>query len=109
MKAVRLPVSLCRANCPQCGLPTDFKVFESGPGGDFSTFLGAATGTLYRLDLAKAYHLKIPESALLAEAEKNEGRLIRVPDELGCKICGTVFSARSILIDREEIVESYEL
>jgi hypothetical protein len=90
-------------------MPTEFKMFESGVGGDFSTFVGAATGTLYRLDLAKVHYQKISEASLLAEAEKKEGMLSRVPEEIRCKICGTVFSARFIPIDGEEIIEAYEL
>lgn len=84
-------------------------MFESGPGGDFSTFVGSATGSLYRLDLGKVYYQKIPELSLLAEAEKKEGKLTRVPEEIRCKICGTVFSACSISIDGEEMIEAYEL
>ena len=84
-------------------------MFESGPGGDFSTFVGAATGAVYRLELGKVHYQKIPEATLLAEAEKKEGRLVRVPEKIRCKICGTVFSARSISIDGEEIIEAYEL
>lgn len=84
-------------------------MFESGVGGDFSTFVGGATGKIYRLDLAKVHYQKIPESKLLAEAEQKEGKLSRVPEEIRCKICGTVFSARWIPIDGEEIIEAYEL
>ncbi len=84
-------------------------MFESGVGGDFSTFVGAVTGTIYRLDLGKVHYQKIPEATLLAEAEKKEGKLSRMPEEITCKICGTVFSARSIPVDGEEIVEAYEL
>lgn len=109
MQPARLLISLCHANCPTCSLPTEFQMFESGPGGDFSTFVGAATGTIYRLDLWKVHVGKVPEASLLAEAEKKEGRLVRVPEELRCKICGTVFSARSMPIDGEEVIEAYEL
>ena len=84
-------------------------MFESGAGGDFSTFVGAASGTIYRLDLGKVHYQSIPESSLLAEAEKKEGKLIRVPEEIRCKICGTAFSARSIPSDGEELTEAYEL
>jgi len=84
-------------------------MFESGVGGDFSTFVGAATGTIYRLDLAKVHFQNISESSLLAEAEKKEGRLRRLPEEIRCKICGTEFSARSVPIDGEEFIEAYEL
>lgn len=84
-------------------------MFESGGGGDFSTFVGAATGTIYRLDLGKVHYQKIPESSLLAEADKKEGKLIRVPEEVRCKICGTVFSGHTIGVDGEEVIEAYEL
>jgi len=85
-------------------------MFESGGGGDFSTFVGAATGALYRLDLGKVHYQKIPEAELLAEAQKREGSLTRIPEELRCKICGTAFSADgTIPVEGEEIVEAYEL
>jgi hypothetical protein len=84
-------------------------MFESGPGGNFSTFVGVATGAIYRLNLGKVHYQKIPEASLLAEAEKKEGKLSRVPEEIRCKICGTVFSARSVPVDGEEIIEAYEL
>jgi len=90
-------------------LPTEFKMFESGPGGDYSTFVGAATGAIYRLDLGKVHYQKIPEASLLSEAQKKEGGLRRLPEELACKICGAVFSASSIPIDGEEVIEAYEL
>jgi hypothetical protein len=110
MKLSRLPVLLTHARCAKCGLPTDFRIFESGTGGDFSTFVGAATGALYRLDLGKVHYQKIPEAELLAEAQKREGRLTRIPEELRCKVCGTAFSADgTMLIEGEEIVEAYEL
>ena len=84
-------------------------MFESGAGGDFSTFVGTTTGAIYRLDLAKAHYQKIPEASLLADAQKKEGSLSRMPEEIRCKICGAIFSARSIPIDGEEVIEAYEL
>ena len=84
-------------------------MFESGAGGDFATYVGAATGAVYRLDLAKVHYQKLSMTSLLAEAEKKEGRLSPVPDEIRCKVCGTVFAARSIPIDGEEVIEAYEL
>jgi hypothetical protein len=84
-------------------------MFESGVGGDFATYVGAASGSIYRLDLAKLHYQGISAASLLAVAEKKEGRLSRVPEEITCKICGTIFSARSIPVEGEEIVEAYEL
>jgi rubredoxin len=101
---------LCHANCPKCGMPTDqFMMFESGPGGDFETYVGATSGTLYRLDLGKVHYQKLSREDLLADAFKKETRLICIPKELSCKICGTVFSATNIPIDGEEIVDAFEV
>ncbi|MDP3070110.1 MAG: hypothetical protein Q8N18_07455 [Opitutaceae bacterium] len=84
-------------------------MFESGAGGDFSTFVGAATGAIYRLDLGKVHYQKLPEASLLADAQKKEGSLSRMPEEVRCKGCGTVFSASTIPVDGEEVIEAYEL
>ena len=39
MRKNRLLISICHANCPKCSLPVDFKMFESGLGGDFETYV----------------------------------------------------------------------
>ena len=90
-------------------MPTEFRMFESGMGGDFATYLGAATGSIYRLDLGKIYYQKISLESLLKPAEMKEGSLRRFPEEITCKICGTVFTAQSIGVDSEEIIDAYEL
>jgi hypothetical protein len=84
-------------------------MFESGPGGDFATYVGGVTGSIYRLDLGKVHYQGASVESLLSPAEKKEGNLRRVPEEIRCKICGTVFSARWIPIDGEEWIEAYEL
>jgi len=84
-------------------------MFESGPGGDFETYVGATSGTLYRLDLGKVHYQKMSRDGLLEDALTKETRLIHIPKELRCKICGAVFSATNIPIDGEEIVDAYEL
>ena len=84
-------------------------MFESGPGGDFSTYVGEATGAIYWLDLAKVHHQGASVESFLSSAEKREGSLRHVPKELRCKICGTVFSALSIPIDGEEFIDANEL
>lgn len=109
MKAARLTISLCHANCPTCGLPTELRLFESGPGGDFATFVGAASGAVYRLDLGKLHRMRIPMASLLAEAERTQGRLVRADEGVRCKICRAEFSPRSIMVDGEEIVDAFEL
>lgn len=110
MRLNRLPALLCHADCPKCGMPTDqFKMFESGLGGDFETYVGATSGRLYRLDLGKVHYQKMSRENILADARKREERLVPIPQELRCKICGTVFTAKNVPIDGEETVDAYEL
>ena len=84
-------------------------MFESGLGGDFETYIGADSGTIYRLDLGQIHYQGASRSDLLAEAIEREGNLICIPKEIRCKICGTIFSATTIPIDGEELVEAYEI
>lgn len=84
-------------------------MFESGLGGDFETYIGAGSGSIYRLDLAKVHYEKKSRADLLSEVREKEGGLTCVPKELRCKICGTEFSAETIPIDGEEIVDAYEI
>ena len=84
-------------------------MFESGPGGDFLTYVGNRTGAVYRLDLRKVHYQRIPLAELLSPAMQREGSLAALPQEIRCKLCGHVFGATSIPIDAEEIVEAYEL
>lgn len=110
MRRNRLPVMICHATCPKCGLPTDeFRMFESGLGGDFETYVGRNSGSLYRLDLGQVHYQGKSRSDLLAEAIEAESELTLVPNELRCKICGAEFSATNIPIDGEETVEAYEI
>jgi len=85
-------------------------MFESGGGGDFSTYIGAKTGTVYRLDLGKIHYQKIPLSKLLSPAIDCEGALLEVPREIKCKICGSALAgAHTIGTDGEEMIEAHEL
>ena len=84
-------------------------MFESGAGGDFATYVGEATGSIYRMDLAKIHYQGISAVDLLAAAQNKEGRLARVPEEIRCRTCGAIFSAQSIPVDGEEVIEAYEL
>ncbi|MGA2788355.1 MAG: hypothetical protein ABSF60_12585 [Verrucomicrobiota bacterium] len=91
-------------------MPTEFKMFESGgPGGDFSTYVGMRTGAFYRLDLGKIHYQGKQLAELLSAALQREGNLVKVPDEIRCKLCGNVFNAVSIPSDGEENVDAYEL
>jgi hypothetical protein len=112
MKLSRLPISRCHANCERCGLPTEFRVFESGPGGDFGTYVGLTTQNLYRLNLNKArYSGKMFNEALSPAIEREgKGEMLReIPTALKCKLCGHVFEPKSYRIDGEEIVDAYDL
>ena len=84
-------------------------MFESGAGGDFATYVGAKTGVFYLLDLGKVHYQGASLTELLAPALQREGSLTKLPDEVRCKLCGNVFSAVSIPVDAEEVVDAYEL
>ena len=84
-------------------------MFESGAGGDFATYQGAATGSIYRLDLAKAHFQGLALNSFLSPLEEKEGRLLRIPEEIRCKICGSIFSTSSVMVDGEEVVDAFDL
>ncbi len=97
-------VSLCTANCPTCRILTDFLMFESGAGGDFETYVGNATGTLYRLDMTGVMYLGKTVSGLLAPAIEREGgvdNLRKIPEQVRCKSCGSVFAADQCRIETD--------
>ena len=84
-------------------------MFESGPGGDFSTYIGKRSGNYYRLNLAKINYLHQKIADLLQPAIDKEGALQKLPDELLCKNCGAMFSPNSIHVDSEETIDAVEL
>jgi hypothetical protein len=108
MKATRLPISICHANCPKCNLPTEFKMFESGAGGDFETYVGEKSASIYRVNLGQIGYLNKKINELLKPALEREGSLRKVPDQLRCKVCGSIFFGRA-MIDGDEIIEAFEL
>lgn len=112
MRQLSLPVSLCHANCAKCGLPVEFQYFGSGAGGDFATFLGRTTQNIYRLDLGQIGYLGKSENELLApaiEQERGANNLLRVPEQLNCKFCGTPIATKNYAIDGETNVDAYLL
>ncbi len=91
-------------------MPTEFKMFEPGGlGGNFMTYVGTRTGAFFRLDLERAHYQGKTLDELLSSAVQREGSLDKVPDKITCKVCGNVFSAVSIPIDGEEVINAYEL
>ena len=112
MTPTQLPVLLCHATCTRCGHPTEFPVFESGAGGNFATFLGEKTGSLYRVSLGEVQYAGKSMETLLAPAIEREGNstsLRQLPENVLCKVCGNVFSAQSMPIDSETLAAGYEL
>jgi len=110
MNSANVPISRCHINCSSCGLPTEFQFFESGPGGDFATFLGVKTGNFYRLDLAHAHYAAQSKSDLLVPAIELEGgleNLLSIPDQLQCKFCGKVLPNSNIAVDGELTVNAF--
>jgi hypothetical protein len=91
-------------------MPTEFRLFESGPGGDFETYLGVNTGSLYRVDLGQVHYGGKSLLELLTSAFQREGgaeNLLSVPSQLQCKICGKAISAANVAVDGEEIVTAF--
>ena len=87
-------------------------MFESEYGGDFSTYIGLSTNNFYRVNLGQIHYLGKSLDQLLLPAVENEGGtmyLTAIPDQIKCKVCGTVFSAEGCMVDGEEIVDAFEL
>jgi hypothetical protein len=87
-------------------------MFESGPGGDFSTYIGQSTQNIYRVDLGQIHYLGKTLDQLLSSAIESEGgirNLVPIPEQLVCKVCGTVFSAECCMVDGEEVIDAYML
>jgi hypothetical protein len=107
-----LPVSLCHTNCTKCGLAVEFQLFESGAGGDFGTYFGRITQSIYRLDMGQVHYLAKSETELLIPAiEREQGaeNLLRVPEQLNCKYCGTPVATQNCLVDGEANISAYAL
>ena len=91
-------------------MPADFLFFESGAGGEFSTYVGQTTGALYRVDLLQVHYLGKNLLDLLSPVYAREGgpsHLRSALEQLQCRICGSSFSARSITVDGEELVTAF--
>lgn len=87
-------------------------MFESGPGGDFSTYIGQRTHDVYRVNLWQLHYLHKPLSELLSPAIEREGgveNLRHIPMQISCKVCGNVFNAEHCMVDGEEVIDAYEL
>ncbi len=87
-------------------------MFESGPGGDFSTYIGQRTNNIYRVNLGRIQYTGKSLDQLLLPAIEHEGgsnNLTAVPDQIRCKVCGTVFSGERCMIEGEEIIDAVEL
>lgn len=87
-------------------------MFESGPGGDFSTYIGQRTNSIYRVNIGQIRYLNKSLDQLLLPAIEHEGsvaNLMAVPDQVKCKICGTFFRAECCMANGEEIVDAFDL
>jgi hypothetical protein len=109
----RLLISQCHTNCPRCKLPTSFKMFESGAGGDFETYFGDKTESYYRLDLNSVFYEKLDKDQLLSSAihiEEGQQNLRAIPEQVRCEFCKTIFHADTAMIDNDNIqIEAIEL
>jgi hypothetical protein len=111
MKLSRLPISVCHAICTKCGFPSDFKIFESGAGGDFATYVGQRTHDIYRVALEQTQYQNKSLNQILSPAFLREGDLglYLIPDQIKCKVCGNIFKAEQCTVDSEETIDAYEL
>lgn len=91
-------------------MPAEFLFFESGAGGDFSTYVGQNTGDLYRVDLLQVHYLGKTLLDLLSPVYAREGgpnHVRNVLEKIQCRICGNRFSAESVTADGEELVTAF--
>lgn len=112
MKTNMLRISKCHAPCAKCKIENDFLMFESGPGGDFETFIGDKSGNIYRMDMHKVHYLNIESEELLEPAIALEGgndNLRNIPDAVKCKVCGSVSKAVPITFSGYIEVDAIEL
>ncbi len=113
MELNKLPILNFVSNCPTCGLPTSFKMFEpNSPGGEFATYIGQNSGRFYRVDLGDIYYLKKDLKVILApaiETEGGEGKLLEMPKKIKCLFCKKYFKAERLICEGEEFVEAIVL
>lgn len=87
-------------------------MFESGAGGDFKTYIGDFTGTIYRLDMGQVHYLNLSVEKLLKpaiEAEGGEHWLRSIPNQVMCKACKSIFSANTVKLSGETKINAVEL
>lgn len=87
-------------------------MFESGPGGDFSTYIGQSTQNVYRVDPSQIHYLDKTLDQFLSSAVACEGgikNLVPIPEQLTCKVCKIVFAAKGCMVDGEEVIDAYML
>jgi len=109
MEINQLPITVCHTSCPACKLPMDFLMFESGAGGEFSTYIGDTTNTIYRLNLTNARYSDVSTDTLLAPVislENGQDNLREIPNKVICKACSSIFEATNIEFDQEVTVDA---
>jgi len=87
-------------------------MFESESGGDFETYVGDSTNTIYRVDMHKAHYLNLSIEELLKPAVEAEGgahNLRNIPGQVVCKSCNHIFYAAPISVSGDTKVNAVEL
>jgi hypothetical protein len=84
-------------------------MFESGAGGEFQTYIGETSSTIYRIDMTKIYYLNFKLADLLAPAIEIENELRSIPEQVKCKICNSVFKASAIEYSENVTVNAVQL
>jgi hypothetical protein len=108
MKKQATPGSRYQVQCPACGFFVPVVLFQASCH-DFDSYVGTATGTLYRLDRTLIVYGRLAEEDALAPARMREreagGDLVRVRDNVRCQHCPTVFAFDDTCPAPEEPVE----
>jgi len=107
----QMPVSLCTARCPHCGMPTDpFPFFGSDPGGEFETWQVGADGVLFRVDctmITCGVASRDEALAAMKNAASTGESLRQLPDRQICKLCKTTFVPGDLAIESESQCEVF--
>jgi len=112
MNKTTLNITQCHSQCPNCNFETDYLMFESGMGGDFETYIGDSTKTIYRIDMHKVHYLNLSVEELLKQAIKAEGgthQIRNIPNQVACNNCKHIFYAAPISVSGETKVDAVEL
>ena len=78
-------------------------------GVDFETYIGANSGSFYRLDCSQIHYHGKSREELLTQAREKEGELSIVGEVVKCKLCQAEFQPPEVAVDHEETIEAFDI